>query len=399
MAARRIPIPLVLTQRFMAMLERDFKYTISAPPVGFNATDDFLFETRLGFCQHFSSAYAVFMRAAGVPTRVVTGYVGGHCNKIGEYWLLKGKDAHAWTEIWLDGRGWVRVDPTAAIAPENILDTLDDLQARQQAGLAGRRGRHARADVRRHRFPAQAMEPAGARLQCGPAAEPAASRSASTRPGLATGHRLRHRLGAGAGLTLWFLLREHRDRSHPGRLAALYCAAQAGKARTLLTPSRASARPGLVLRPTRNSDGNARIRSAGSAQPRLRGVRLARRIACPGPASRTAAGTAVIRRPGAAVSARRASLGPTRSQHRAARAAASVHRLRNGLCRLPGGPQARFPARSSKAGCERYRPGRSRGVLARVRRVRSRRLFLGPAAAGIGRVVERSAWYAASCGM
>jgi transglutaminase-like putative cysteine protease len=131
------PDPMALTERFLGLLRREFKYTISAPPVGFHATDEFLFETKLGFCQHFSSAYAVFMRAAGVPTRVVTGYVGGHYNRIGGYWLLKHKDAHAWTEIWVDGRGWLRVDPTAAIAPENILDTLDDLQARQRAGIAG----------------------------------------------------------------------------------------------------------------------------------------------------------------------------------------------------------------------------------------------------------------------
>lgn len=131
------PDPIALTNRFLGWLRRDFKYTISAPPVGFHATDEFLFETRLGFCQHFSSAYAVFMRAAGVPARVVTGYVGGYYNRLGDYWLLKQKDAHAWTEIWVDGRGWLRVDPTAAIAPENILDTLDDLQARQRAGVAG----------------------------------------------------------------------------------------------------------------------------------------------------------------------------------------------------------------------------------------------------------------------
>lgn len=134
---RETPDPRVLTERFMAWLRRDFKYTISAPPVGFHATDDFLFSTRLGFCQHFSSAYAVFMRSAGVPTRVVTGYVGGHYNALGDYWLLKHKDAHAWTEIWIEGEGWTRVDPTAAIAPENILDTIDDRQARLAGGGFG----------------------------------------------------------------------------------------------------------------------------------------------------------------------------------------------------------------------------------------------------------------------
>jgi protein-glutamine gamma-glutamyltransferase len=96
--------------------------------LGRDSADDFLFNSKRGFCQHFSSSYAVFMRSAGVPTRVVTGFVGGDYNTVGKYWMLYGKDAHAWNEIWVDGRGWVRVDPTAAVAPGNILDTVDDLQ-------------------------------------------------------------------------------------------------------------------------------------------------------------------------------------------------------------------------------------------------------------------------------
>ena len=134
------PDPLALTDRFLQMLRRDFKYTISAPPVGRDATDDFLFNTKLGFCQHFSSAFAVFMRNAGVPTRVVTGFVGGHYNKIGDYWLLYRKDAHAWTEIWVEGRGWLRVDPTAAIAPENIPTpwTIYNSSSKASPALPGR---------------------------------------------------------------------------------------------------------------------------------------------------------------------------------------------------------------------------------------------------------------------
>lgn len=135
------PDPEALTSRFLDWMRRDFKYTLAAPPLGYNATDEFLFDTRLGFCQHFSSAYVVFMRAAGFPARVVTGYVGGRYNSIGGYWRINRKDAHAWAEVWIEGHGWKRVDPTAAIAPENILDTVDDLQAQQQqggmAGLAG----------------------------------------------------------------------------------------------------------------------------------------------------------------------------------------------------------------------------------------------------------------------
>ena len=66
------------------------------------------------------------MRAAGVPARVVTGYTGGVYNRLGGYWVVRQMDAHAWAEVWLPGRGWVRVDPTAAVAPERIYDTLDD---------------------------------------------------------------------------------------------------------------------------------------------------------------------------------------------------------------------------------------------------------------------------------
>ncbi len=209
------PDPAQLTRRFMQWLRRDFKYTISAPPVGFHATDDFLFGTRLGFCQHFSSAYAVFMRAAGIPTRVVTGYVGGHYNKLGNYWLLKHKDAHAWTEVWLDGQGWVRIDPTAAIAPENILDTLDDLQARQQAGLAGPADQVFGPMLDGTDFLRRQWN----QLVLG---FDAARQKSLLKPlGIddADAWQLVAAFGIGSAfalaLTLWFLLREHRDRSHP----------------------------------------------------------------------------------------------------------------------------------------------------------------------------------------
>lgn len=122
------PDPIVMANRFQSWIRQDFIYTIDAPILARDTADDFLFNTKRGFCQHFSSSFAVFMRSAGIPTRVVTGFVGGRYNKLGDYWILYGKDAHAWNEIWVEGRGWVRIDPTAAVAPENILDTLDDLQ-------------------------------------------------------------------------------------------------------------------------------------------------------------------------------------------------------------------------------------------------------------------------------
>ncbi|MEP6898145.1 MAG: DUF3488 and transglutaminase-like domain-containing protein [Rhodanobacter sp.] len=97
-----------------------FRYTLAPAPLGRNAVDDFLFNTREGFCEHYSSAFTVLMRAAGIPARVVTGYQGGYWNKLGNYLLVRNSDAHAWSEVWLAGRGWIRIDPTAAVRPERV---------------------------------------------------------------------------------------------------------------------------------------------------------------------------------------------------------------------------------------------------------------------------------------
>lgn len=102
-----------------------FQYTLEPPPLGINEVDDFLFGTRKGFCEHYASSFVFLMRAAGVPARVITGYQGAAYNGLGNYYIVRQSDAHAWAEVWLRGRGWVRVDPTAAIAP-----------ARVQSGLA-----------------------------------------------------------------------------------------------------------------------------------------------------------------------------------------------------------------------------------------------------------------------
>ena len=95
-----------------------FHYTLRPAPLGRNSVDDFLFSTRAGFCEHYSSSFTLLMRAAGIPARVVTGYQGGYWNALGHYLLIRNSDAHAWSEVWLAGRGWVRVDPTAAVRPE-----------------------------------------------------------------------------------------------------------------------------------------------------------------------------------------------------------------------------------------------------------------------------------------
>jgi transglutaminase-like putative cysteine protease len=93
-----------------------FVYDLDAPPLGRDSIDDFLFDTKTGFCEHYASAFTFLMRAAGIPARVVVGYQGGYWNAFAHYLLVRQSDAHAWSEVWLAGRGWVRVDPTAAVS-------------------------------------------------------------------------------------------------------------------------------------------------------------------------------------------------------------------------------------------------------------------------------------------
>jgi transglutaminase-like putative cysteine protease len=118
-----------------------FGYTLSPAPLGREQVDSFLFDTRRGFCEHYASSFVFLMRAAGVPARVVTGYQGGEYNPIGGNYIVRQADAHAWAEIWLEGRGWVRVDPTSAVAPSRIEQGLDAaLEAREIAALHAVRG-------------------------------------------------------------------------------------------------------------------------------------------------------------------------------------------------------------------------------------------------------------------
>jgi len=97
-----------------------FIYTLSPPALGRDSVDEFLFDTRRGFCEHYASAFVVLMRSAGVPARIVTGYQGGEHNRLGSYLVVRQSHAHAWAEVWLLGQGWIRVDPTSAVAPERV---------------------------------------------------------------------------------------------------------------------------------------------------------------------------------------------------------------------------------------------------------------------------------------
>ena len=98
--------------------------------------DEFLFTTRRGFCEHYAAAFVTLMRAAGIPSRVVIGYLGGEVNTAGNYLIVRQSDAHAWAEIWSPERGWMRVDPTGAIAPERIELGFDAVRRLELQGVA-----------------------------------------------------------------------------------------------------------------------------------------------------------------------------------------------------------------------------------------------------------------------
>ncbi len=116
---RQVNSPLELIKKILLWFANDeFYYSYSPPLLIGNTVDQFLFETKSGFCEHYASAFTVMMRAAGIPARVVTGYQGGILNE--DYLLIKQSDAHAWTEVWINQKGWLRIDPTAAVSPLRV---------------------------------------------------------------------------------------------------------------------------------------------------------------------------------------------------------------------------------------------------------------------------------------
>ena len=114
-----------------------FSYTLEPPILERNSVDDFLFNSRAGFCEHYASAFVVLMRAVDIPARVVTGYQGGEMNLVDGFMEVRQSDAHAWAEVWLQDQGWVRVDPTAAVAPERISLNLNSRGLNGLRGLSG----------------------------------------------------------------------------------------------------------------------------------------------------------------------------------------------------------------------------------------------------------------------
>ena len=112
--------------------QEEFYYTLNPPLLSRHTVDEFLFETKQGFCEHYASAFTVMMRMAGIPARVVTGYQGGWYSNLGSYFLVRQSDAHAWSEIWVRGSGWTRIDPTAAVAPGRVEQGAVDLLAQRR---------------------------------------------------------------------------------------------------------------------------------------------------------------------------------------------------------------------------------------------------------------------------
>ncbi len=112
----------LLSQLLKTFREQQFYYTIEPPALGEHSVDEFLFSTKQGFCEHYASSLAFMLRLAKIPARVVVGYQGGELSGNERYMIVRQYDAHAWVEAYLQGVGWVRVDPTAMVAPERILD-------------------------------------------------------------------------------------------------------------------------------------------------------------------------------------------------------------------------------------------------------------------------------------
>ena len=116
--------------------DEEFVYTLAPPVLGDNDIDEFLFDSQRGFCEHYAGSFVFMMRAAGIPARIVLGYQGGEYNALANYIAVHQFDAHSWAEVWYEGRGWVRVDPTRMVSPERIQRGLESAVADENTFLA-----------------------------------------------------------------------------------------------------------------------------------------------------------------------------------------------------------------------------------------------------------------------
>jgi protein-glutamine gamma-glutamyltransferase len=140
------PDPQEIVRRALDFFQTQrFRYSLSPGEYKRNDLDEFLFRRRLGFCEHYAASFATLMRLAGVPARVVVGYLGGEFNEMGRFYLVRQSDTHAWCEVWLPAAGWKRIDPTSVVAPERVNLGFDFfLERRGEAGAMSRQSALAR---------------------------------------------------------------------------------------------------------------------------------------------------------------------------------------------------------------------------------------------------------------
>src|SRR5256886_3895924 len=132
--------PRAIVNSALQFFRTGFRYSLTPGEYRKNDLEQFLFHRRVGFCEHYAASFATLMRLAGVPARVVVGYLGGEYNDLGHFFLVRQADTHAWCEVWLPEKGWTRVDPTAAVAPGRAsLDFTSFLETRLASGQMGTR--------------------------------------------------------------------------------------------------------------------------------------------------------------------------------------------------------------------------------------------------------------------
>ncbi len=234
------PDPATVIARALDVFREDgFFYTLTPPPLGEHTADEFIFETREGFCEHYASAFAIMMRMAGLPARVVMGYQGGELNAMGDYYIIRQSNAHAWTEVWLEDGGWQRVDPISAVAPERIAIASTQTSWRPPPPHDGAQTTGADLGRREH-----GLERLDHRLRPGSAARP--DRAARLRsPALARAHAAQHCRG-----------RRGHGRLDPVAQAQNAPARASRSGRRKLPPLRAQAASavGRAARPGRDAD-------------------------------------------------------------------------------------------------------------------------------------------------
>ena len=129
--------PELITRVLSYFREQPFYYTLQPPKIDDDDfVDEFIFQSLRGFCEHYAYSFVVMMRMAGIPARIIGGYQGGELNTLNNTLIVRQFDAHAWVEVWLEDRGWVRVDPTAAVAPERVEQGLEEALRGQEGFLA-----------------------------------------------------------------------------------------------------------------------------------------------------------------------------------------------------------------------------------------------------------------------